>query len=123
MSKIANSLQNINGIKKDNTFKVIHNYISVIECGEKEIDKLLEHTSSKDLIRLLNEALDNYDEYMELDGDNSKINRWLGYVQGVLITVGYLTVQGERDYTRKYFTAHRGVIKVGVGKEANQHES
>lgn len=117
MSKIANSLQNINDIKKDNTFKVIHNYISVIECGEKEIDKLLEHTSSKDLIRLLNEALDNYDEYMELDGDNSKINRWLGYVQGVLITVGYLTVQGERGYTRKYFTAHREVIRVGAERK------
>lgn len=120
MSEIVNSLQGINEIKKENTFKVIHNYISVIECGEREIDKLLEHTSSKDLIRLLNEALDNYDEYMELDGDNSKINRWLGYVQGVLITVGYLTVQGERDYTRKYFTAHREAIRAGVEENENE---
>lgn len=104
------NLEVINSIKKENTLKVIRDYISIIECGESEIDVLLEHTSSKDLINLLNEALDKYDEFIELDSDNSKVNRWLGYVQGVLITVGYLTVQGERDYTRKYFTAHRDSV-------------
>ena len=107
------NLENIDIIKKENTLKVIKDYISIIECGKNDIDVLLEHTSSKDLINLLHEALDKYDEFVELDNDNSKVNRWLGYVQGVLITVGYLTVQGERDYTRKYFTAHRdSVLKV-----------
>ena len=106
------NLENIDIIKKENTFKVIRDYISIIECGESDIDILLKHTSSKDLINLLNEALDKYDEFMELDNDNSKVNRWLGYVQGVLITVGYLTVQGERDYTRKYFTAHRDAVLI-----------
>lgn len=109
--EIMSSLETINDIKKDNTFKVIRNYISVLERGENEINELLEHTCSKDLINLLKEALDKYDEFINLDGDNSKINRWLGYVQGVLITVGYLTVQEERDYTRKYFTAHRDSVK------------
>ena len=104
------NLENIDSIKKENTLKVIKDYISIIEYGKNDIDVLLEHTSSKDLINLLHEALDKYDEFFDLDNDNSKVNRWLGYVQGVLITVGYLTVQGERDYTRKYFTAHRGSV-------------
>ena len=110
-------LEAIDNIKKENTLKVIRDYISIIECGKNDIDVLLERTSSKDLINLLHEALDKYDEFMDLDNDNSKVNRWIGYVQGVLITVGYLTVQGERDYTRKYFTAHRGsVLKDKGGK-------
>jgi len=32
-----------------------------------------------------------------------KLNRWLGYVQGVLIERGVLTVEGERDATRPLF--------------------
>ena len=112
-----NNLDIINSIKKDNTLKVIRDYMFIIDWGKTDIDKLLKHTSSEDLIKLLNEAVEKYDDFMELDGDNSKINRWIGYVQGVLITVGYLTVQGERDYTREYFTAHRdGVLKDKGGK-------
>lgn len=112
-------LEAINNIKKENTLKVIRDYISIIECGKNDIDALLEHTSSRDLVTLLNEALDKYDEFMDLDNDNSKVNRWLGYVQGVLITVGYLTVQGERDYTRKYFTAHRDSVLKGKGDKCD----
>lgn len=104
------NLEYINSIKKDNTLRVIREYMFIINWGKTDIDKRLEHTSSEDLLKLLNEAVERYDEFMDLDGDNSKINRWLGYVQGVLITVGYLTVQGERDFTRKYFTAHRDLM-------------
>lgn len=32
-----------------------------------------------------------------------KLNRWLGYIQGVLITQGITTVQAERDWTRPLF--------------------
>ncbi len=32
-----------------------------------------------------------------------KLNRWLGYIQGVLITLGITTVTAERDWTRPYF--------------------
>lgn len=34
---------------------------------------------------------------------SSKLNRWLGYVQGVLIERGFLTVAEERDATRPVF--------------------
>jgi hypothetical protein len=32
-----------------------------------------------------------------------KLNRWLGYIQGVLIERGVTTVQKERDWTRPLF--------------------
>lgn len=32
-----------------------------------------------------------------------KLNRWLGYIQGVLIERKYTTVQAERDWTRPLF--------------------
>jgi hypothetical protein len=32
-----------------------------------------------------------------------KLNRWLGYIQGVLIERGLTTVQAERDWTRPLF--------------------
>lgn len=32
-----------------------------------------------------------------------KANRWLGYIQGVLIERGHLTVEEERDATRPLF--------------------
>ena len=32
-----------------------------------------------------------------------KLDRWLGYVQGVLIERKFTTVQAERDWTREYF--------------------
>ena len=32
-----------------------------------------------------------------------KLNRWLGYIQGVLITKGATTVTTERDFTRPLF--------------------
>lgn len=32
-----------------------------------------------------------------------KLNRWLGYIQGLLIERGFTTVQAERDWTRPLF--------------------
>lgn len=33
----------------------------------------------------------------------NKLNRWLGYIQGVLIMTGQTTVKEERDFTRPLF--------------------
>ena len=32
-----------------------------------------------------------------------KLNRWLGYIQGVLIIHGFCTVESERNFTRPLF--------------------
>lgn len=47
------------------------------------------------LLRLVNEAHDNGYKY-----PTDKLNRWLGYIQGVLIAYGILNVNEERDYSR-----------------------
>lgn len=33
----------------------------------------------------------------------TKKNRWLGYVQGIMISKGYITVREERELTRAIF--------------------
>lgn len=35
--------------------------------------------------------------------DMDKANRWLGFIQGVLVMRGYTTVREERDFTRPFF--------------------
>jgi hypothetical protein len=32
-----------------------------------------------------------------------KANRWLGFIQGIMIERGLLTVKEERDFTRPFF--------------------
>ncbi|WP_127275177.1 hypothetical protein [Mesorhizobium sp. M8A.F.Ca.ET.021.01.1.1] len=52
-----------------------------------------------DLRVFMNELIDGCESAMPI----CKANRWLGYIQGVLIERGLLTVQEERDATRPYF--------------------
>ena len=33
----------------------------------------------------------------------NKLNRWLGYIQGVLVSQGLTTVEAEREFTRPLF--------------------
>lgn len=35
-----------------------------------------------------------------------KANRWVGFIQGVLIANGITTVENERDYTRPLFQSY-----------------
>lgn len=62
---------------------------------ESNIDKC----NSSSLLRLTKVAIDKIDE-LPID----KLNRWLGFVQGVLVMNGIITVDGERDYSRPLFT-------------------
>lgn len=40
--------------------------------------------------------------------DEGKANRWLGYIQGIVIAGGLTTVAAEREYTRPLFHALKG---------------
>ena len=68
------------------------------------------NTDPNHLINLCNEAILKYDEFYRLDNDNSKVNRWLGFVQGIIIFNGISTVDIERNFTRPYLTEHRSVV-------------
>ena len=51
------------------------------------------------LSTFINEFQKGVDDHLPL----MKLNRWLGYIQGVLIERGRTTVEKERDYTRPLF--------------------
>lgn len=99
--------ETVDDVKKRNLICLFEYYITVIENHATEINNQIEHTTSDELAKLCIEAIEKYDEFFRLDGDNSKVNRWLGYVQGVLITAGLLTVESERNFTRPRLTEHR----------------
>lgn len=40
-----------------------------------------------------------------------KANRWLGFVQGVLVCAGIMDIEAERDHTRPMFHAIKGHCK------------
>ncbi|MCK9532514.1 MAG: hypothetical protein M0R77_18535 [Gammaproteobacteria bacterium] len=48
-------------------------------------------------------------EFIKLTMDNienyplEKLNRWFGFIQGIIIACGFTTVQAERDATRPHF--------------------
>lgn len=58
---------------------------------------------SDSLIKLCEEAMVNTQKY-----PYDKLNRWLGFVQGVLAAQGIIDVDVERDYTRPLFHSLQG---------------
>lgn len=104
------NIETIDDVKKRNLIWLFNYHISVIEKHTTVINRDVKHTSASELIILCNEAIEKYDEFFELDKDNAKVSRWLGYVQGVLITIGLLSVDSERNFTRARLTEHRNMI-------------
>ena len=51
------------------------------------------------------ERIEQCDETFPVD----KYSRWLGYIQGVMTMVNYITVQEERDITRPWFADNEEV--------------
>src|SRR5690606_15385660 len=72
-------------------------YLAII--GERESEDG-DETSLANLAWMCRTALAGI-ETLPID----KINRWLGFVQGVLAIRGLITVQGERDFSRPLFHA------------------
>jgi hypothetical protein len=54
-------------------------------------------------LRALGKFIDEYSKGVEDKLPLCKLNRWLGYIQGVLIIHGFCTVESERDFTRPLF--------------------
>ncbi len=93
--------------KKKNLIFLFKHYVDIIKDNEDYINSQVRTTSAVEMIRLCNEAVELYDEFYLLDGDNSKVNRWLGYIQGILITINLTTIEDQRNFTRPYLTEHR----------------
>lgn len=104
------SNQQITEIKKNNIIYLFNHYITVIKDNEEYINSQQCATTTTDMIVLCKQAINQYDEFQRIDADNSKVNRWLGYIQGILITIGLVTIEGQRDFTRSYLTEHRSLL-------------
>lgn len=63
-----------------------------------------EDCNRETLIRLVCEAIKNTEKY-----PSHKLHRWLGFVQGILTSIGEITVSEERERTRPIFHEIYGV--------------
>lgn len=71
---------------------------AMLQCGERYLD-MAERVDAGELYQFVGEFVDGVASGKPL----MKMNRWLGYIQGTLITIGATTVKEERDWTRPLF--------------------
>ena len=69
--------------------------VALMECGNRYAEMA---KPGSDLAIFIDEFHQRITDYPLL-----KLNRWLGYIQGVLIERGITTVEAERDWTRPLF--------------------
>ena len=74
---------------------VVHRYVKIVEKHPK--GDFPEMTGPEHLMWMLDQI-----HTCVVGGD--KAHRWLGFVQGILISRGLASVNEERDFTRPYFT-------------------
>ena len=80
--------------------EIVDRYIDIIldRYPKVEVKCQSEHPmSAPHLLWMLNE-IETSDTM-----STTKKHRWLGYVQGVMTALGWITVQEERDFTRNIF--------------------
>ena len=94
-------------IKKENLITLFRKYSEIVRINPDWFRDKEGSFTQISLMELCTQAEIRYDEFFKLDGDNSKVNRWLGYLQGILIYKGLLNVEDERNETRRYLTAHQ----------------
>lgn len=70
-------------------------YAELAQKNASVLDCLAPKCRSEALVSLCNEAIANGKDY-----PFDKMNRWLGFTQGVLATTGVIDVDAEREYTR-----------------------
>lgn len=73
-------------------------YMALSDCLVRYGD-MARQAELMDLLRFIQEAHTNVLNREPL----LKLNRWLGFIQGELITRGITTTQAERDWTRPLF--------------------
>ncbi len=75
-------------------------YKNILDCSST-IDLPEQDKCGKiHLMNLCNEAIDGINKQTMAYG---KLCRWLGFIQGVMCASGLITVDEERNYTRKIF--------------------
>lgn len=74
-------------------------YFSLHKCAERYRDMQQDVSVDDELWKFTHEFMFGCRDRLPI----LKLNRWLGYIQGLLIERGMTTVQEERDWTRPLF--------------------
>ena len=80
-------------------------YRSLAVCGLRYRTMLYDFIHDSDWKSVKREDATKLLRFLEdfIEDALMKLNRWLGYIQGVLISWGVTTVEAERDFTRPLF--------------------
>ena len=74
---------------------LFNRYALLVQQHPKALAGLPLRCQSESVLSLCREALDNGKDY-----PFDKMNRWLGFTQGVLASAGLIDVDAEREFTR-----------------------
>lgn len=79
-------------------------YLEILQNNSERFKEktVPEKCSYDNLVKLSKEAINNAEKY-----PNDKLQRWLGFTQGVLATLGFIDVDKERDFTRPYLHSYQ----------------
>lgn len=83
-------------------------YEALKQCGTRYLHMIIEHIelNYRDTTFRTLELYEFIKEFRQGCSDRlplNKLNRWLGYIQGTLISLGLTTVEAERNWTRPLF--------------------
>lgn len=92
------------------TLKAVDRYIDMLEAkGIKPdnctLDDTKDPTSLPHILWMCKELKMKIMPYSGHGFSVDKFSRWLGFIQGILISKGLTTVRAERDVTRSWFTS------------------
>lgn len=90
--------QNCNEEEVELLFHLFFDYKMLIIEHRDRLASFPYDASADSLLSLCNEAIQNAKDY-----PFDKMNRWLGFVQGVLAAAQIITVAEERNHTRPIF--------------------
>jgi len=80
-------------------------YKAIVEANPDAFNGLQEKCQYNNLIGLCNEAIERGYNY-----PSDKMNRWLGFTQGVLATLNLIDVDEERNFTRPLLHSIHGYV-------------
>lgn len=88
--------------------EMANRYINILQPIEN-IDIHLDKVSNKNLLWMANKISTG-------DMLTDKASRWLGYIQGVMATKGYISVDQERDFSRPLYHLAYGNMNLDIPK-------
>lgn len=87
--------------EKDVLVHLFTRYLSIIESSQTKFENNPVKCSHQHLVNLCNEAINNIEKY-----PTDKLQRWLGFTQGVLAVMQLIDVDEEREYTRPFLHSY-----------------